>query len=116
MLGRGDRCSEVLRCEVVVEMQRVRVAGGRRDVVGPGPVDGGERGRRGFEGLEEPGVAASDGVNGRREAEGFEVGLELDVLETPFLRISDGDFVAVDTLLFFFGEGGGGREGDEEAG
>lgn len=116
MLRRGDRRNEVLRREVVVEMQSVRVAGGRRDVVGLGPVNGGERGRRGFEGLEEPGVAASDGVNGRRKAEGFEVGLELDVLETPFLRVSDGDFVAVDTLLCFFGEGGRGREGGEEAG
>lgn len=64
MFRRGDRRGEVLRREVVVEVQRVGVAGRGRDVVGASPVDGWERGRCGFEGLDERGVAAGDGVDG----------------------------------------------------
>lgn len=49
VLGRGYARGEVLRREVVVEVQRVIVAGRRRDVVGPSPIDGGKPGRRGVE-------------------------------------------------------------------
>lgn len=71
VLGRGYGRGEVLRRKIVVEVQRVIVAGRRRDVIGSSPVDGGEPGRRGIERLEERGVAADNGVYGGRETELF---------------------------------------------